>query len=80
MFASGSANGGRHVFVMPSHRIYADTLARLSSWLQVSCCLCLLPCLSHLTSLTLLVVLGSRFSAALAAESHCCLLVGRLPW
>ena len=30
----GSVNGGRHVFVMPSHRIYADTLARLSPWLQ----------------------------------------------
>eukprot|EP01044_Picomonas_judraskeda_P011606 COSAG03_NODE_1595_length_3813_cov_1.276521_1_plen_61_part_10 len=35
MFASGSTAGGRHVFVMPSHRIYADTLARLSPWLQV---------------------------------------------
>lgn len=30
----GSTHGGRHVFVMPSHRIYADTLPRLAPWMQ----------------------------------------------
>ena len=29
----GPVPGGRHVFVMPSHRIYAETLPSLSPWL-----------------------------------------------
>ena len=32
--AAPGTPGGRHVFAMPSHRVYADTLARLSPWLQ----------------------------------------------
>ena len=31
--AEGPVPGGRHVFVMPSHRIYAETLPSLSPWL-----------------------------------------------
>ena len=33
-FAGGATAGGRHVFAMPSHRIYADTLPSLKPWLQ----------------------------------------------
>ena len=35
VFAKGGpTNGGRHVFAMPSHRIYADTLPRMTKWLN----------------------------------------------